>query len=226
MDSNLLPNTVTAWERVRHGILTGKLAAGERLIAQRLAADLGLSRTPVKEALASLEREGLVTRAENWGYSVRVISVRDAQDVFEARLVVETANSFHAASRATDSQIGAMAHCLQDAQSQLKRRRIMEFQQASRQVHEQIAEASGNRMLIQMFRQVNDLVMLVAITSLRALPDRATDILAENRSIVEAIRARDPEVAAERTKRHIEAGHEAFRKALAQGNLSASLAWR
>ena len=224
MDSNRLPSAVTAWDRVRHGILTGQLAAGERLIAQRLAAELGLSRTPVKEALASLEREGLVTRAENWGYSVRVISVRDAQDVFEARLVVETANSFHAAMRATDSQIGAMAQGLQEAHGQLKRRRIMEFQQASRQVHEQIAEASGNRMLIQMFRQVNDLVMLVAITSLRALPDRATDILAENRSIVEAIRARNPDLAAERTKRHIEAGHEAFRKALAQGNLSASLA--
>ena len=223
MDSIRLPSTVTAWARVRHGILTGQFAAGERLIAQRLAADLGLSRTPVKEALASLEREGLVTRAGNWGYSVRVISVRDAQDVFEARLVVETANSLHAALRATDSQIGAMAQGLQEAHGQLKRRRIMEFQQASRQVLEQIAEASGNRMLVQMFRQVNDLVMLVAITSLRALPDRATDILAENRSIVEAIRARNPDLAAERTRRHIEAGHEAFRKALAQGNLSASL---
>ena len=224
MDSMRLPSTRTAWDRVRHGILTGQLAAGERLITQRLAEDLGLSRTPVKEALAILEREGLVTRAENWGYSVRLISVRDAQDVFEARLVVETANSFHAAQRATEPQLGAMTQRLQQAHGQLKRRRIMEFQRASRQVHEQIAEASGNGMLVQMFRQVNDLVMLVAITSLRALPDRATDILAENRSIVEAIEARNPDLAAERTKRHIEAGHEAFRKALAQGNLSASLA--
>ena len=224
MDSMRLPSTRTAWDRVRHGILTGQLAAGERLITQRLAEDLGLSRTPVKEALAILEREGLVTRAENWGYSVRLISVRDAQDVFEARLVVETANSFHAAQRATEPQLGAMIQRLQQAHGHLKRRRIMEFQRASRQVHEQIAEASGNGMLVQMFRQVNDLVMLVAITSLRALPDRATDILAENRSIVEAIEARNPDLAAERTKRHIEAGHEAFRKALAQGNLSASLA--
>jgi DNA-binding GntR family transcriptional regulator len=224
MDSIQSSSTVTAWERLRHGILTGQFAAGERLIAQRLAADLGLSRTPVKEALASLEREGLVTRVGNWGYSVRVISVRDAQDVFEARQVVETANSYHAATRATDSQIAAMAQGLKQAQDHLKRRRIMEFQQTSRQVHEQIAEASANRMLMQMFRQVNDLVMLVAITSLRALPDRARDILAENRSIVEAIRGRKPDLAAERTRLHIEAGHEALRKALAQGSLSASLA--
>jgi DNA-binding GntR family transcriptional regulator len=224
MDSTDSSRTVIAWDRLRHGILTGQFAAGERLIAQRLAADLGLSRTPVKEALASLEREGLVTRAENWGYSVRVISVRDAQDVFEARLVVETANSYHAAMRATDSQIAAMARGLQEAQGQLKRRSIIEFQQASRQLHEQVAEASGNRMLMQMFRQLNDLVMLVATTSLRALPDRPTDILEENRSIVEAIRGRNPELAAELTKLHIEAGHDAFLKALAQGNLSASLA--
>ena len=108
---------MTAWDRIRHGILTGQLAPGERLIAQRLAEDLGLSRTPVKEALASLEREGLVTRTGNWGYRVRVISVRDAQEVFEARLVVETANSFHAALRATESQIGAMAQGLQEAQT-------------------------------------------------------------------------------------------------------------
>lgn len=224
MDSSARPSTVTAWDRVRHGILTGRFSAGERLVTQRLAEDLGLSRTPVKEALASLEREGLVTRADNWGYSVRLISVRDAQDVFEARLVVEAANSFHAALRAGDAQLKAMARVLQEAERQLRRRRIMEFQQASRQVHEQIAQASGNRMLIQMFRQVNDLVMLVAITSLRVLPDRAADILAENQSIVEAIRARKPELAAERTRSHIEAGHEAIRKALAQGSLSASLA--
>jgi GntR family transcriptional regulator, vanillate catabolism transcriptional regulator len=223
MDSRHPSSTAVAWEQVRRRILTGQLAAGERLVAQRLAEDLGLSRTPVKEALGSLEREGLVTRAENWGYRVRVISVRDAQDVFEARQVVETANSFHAASRASDSQLRAMAKCLQEAQGRLKRSRVMEFQQASRQVHEQIAEASGNRMLIRMFRQLNDLVMLVAITSLRALPDRATHILSENRSIVDAIKARDPDLAAERTRRHIEAGHTALRKVLAQGDASASL---
>jgi DNA-binding GntR family transcriptional regulator len=153
-----------------------------------------------------------------------VISVRDAQDVFEARQVVETANSFHAATRASDSQLRAMAKCLQEAQERLRRKSIMEFQQASRQLHGQIAEASANRMLIRMFRQLNDLVMLVAITSLRALPDRAKDILSENRSIVEAIKARDPDLAAERTRRHIDAGHAALRRVLAQGDVSTALA--
>lgn len=206
--------TEVAFERLRQGILTGALAQGERLVAQRLATDLGLSRTPVKEALASLEREGLVVRGGNWGYSVRQLSLADARDVFEARLLIEPANAFHAATRASAGQIAAMEAGLREAKGHLERGRIIAFQQASRGIHERIAEANGNALLTRMFRQVNDWVMLLAITSLRALPDRANDILSENTEIVAAIRDRAPEVAAARTRRHIERGHEAMQGAL------------
>lgn len=220
MDAKRLLGTVAAATRLRQDILGGTLAPGTRLITQKLASELALSRTPVREALASLEREGLVVREGNWGYAVRTIEARDASDLFEARLVIETATAFHAATRASEARIAAMEVALSRAADLLLDHRIAAFQQVSRSIHEVIAEASGNQLLIRMFRQVNDLVMLLAHRSLQTSPGRASGILEENRAIVAAIRARDPALASKRTRRHIEAGHAAFRRSLPDGGLA------
>lgn len=211
MDANTLLNTATAYNGLRDGILKGRLAAGDRLVAQQIATGMGISRTPVKEALARLETEGLVVRAGNWGYSVRTISLRDAEEIFEARMVIEVANAERAAQRATETEAEAMAALLRVARRHLKVRNLVEFQHSSRAIHELIALATGNAQLVRMFKQVNDLVVLFGVSLLRANPSRADDILAENASLVEAIQLRRAEDAVRLMRQHIESGHASFR---------------
>jgi GntR family transcriptional regulator of vanillate catabolism len=195
MDSSDVLNTTSAYARLRDDILKGRRPGGDRLVTQQIADELGVSRTPVKEALAKLESEGLVVRGGNWGYSVRTITFRDAEELFEARLVIEVASARMAA-----------------AQRHLKAKALPEFQNASRGVHELIAQATGNSQVIRMFRQVNDLVVLFGISLLRLNPERATDILQENRQIVSAIQERRADDAAKSMHQHIVEGHASFRR--------------
>lgn len=211
MDPDNILHGAVAYNTLREAILKGRLAAGSRLVTQRIATEMGLSRTPVKEALARLETEGLVTRAGNWGYGVRTISLRDAEEIFEARLVIEVASAWRAAERATEAEAAGMVQLLSVSRSYLKARELAEFQNASRAIHELIAQATGNTQLMRMFRQVNDLVVLFGMSLLRANPARATAILAENEAIVEAIQRRHADEAARLMREHIENGHAGFR---------------
>ncbi len=211
MDPDNILHGAVAYNTLREAILKGRLAAGSRLVTQRIATEMGLSRTPVKEALARLETEGLVTRADNWGYGVRTISLRDAEEIFEARLVIEVASAWRAAERATEAEAAGMVQLLSVSRSYLKARELAEFQNASRAIHELIAQATGNTQLMRMFRQVNDLVVLFGMSLLRANPARATAILAENEAIVEAIQRRHADQAARLMREHIENGHAGFR---------------
>lgn len=215
MDSTVVLNGIAAYAHLRDAILKGQLLPGDRLVAQRLATELGISRTPVKEALARLESEGLVVRAGNWGYSVRTISVRDAEELFEARLVIEVASAARAAERATEAETEAMAKLLNASRRRLKARDLIEFQHCSRGVHELIAQATGNFQIVRMFKQVNDLVVLFGVSLLRAAPSRANDILVENEAIVDAIQQRRSADAARLMGEHIENGHASFRRTAA-----------
>jgi GntR family transcriptional regulator, vanillate catabolism transcriptional regulator len=216
MDSSSLLNATVAYSAVRDAILRGQLAPGERLVTQRLAAETGVSRTPIKEALARLESEGLVVRSENWGYAVRTISMRDAEEIFEARLIIEVAGARIAAQRATEAEADAMAKLLVSSQKRLQARNLVEFQHQARAIHELIAQATGNSQLVRMFKQVNDLVLLFGVSLLKANPARATDILGENQSIVGAIQGRRPDEAAALMQQHIERGHASFRDTATQ----------
>ena len=84
------PATLTVLTRVRELIVTGEIPAGSRLAAEAIAQELGVSRTPVRSALAVLAAEGLVSYHVNRGYTVRDIGLRDILDAIEARAVLES----------------------------------------------------------------------------------------------------------------------------------------
>lgn len=84
------PATLTALTRVRELIVTGQIPAGSRLGAETIAKDLGVSRTPVRSALAVLTAEGLVSYNVNRGYMVRDLTLRDVLDAIDARAVLES----------------------------------------------------------------------------------------------------------------------------------------
>lgn len=84
------PATLTVLTRVRELIVTGQIGPGTRLAAETIAKDLGVSRTPVRSALAVLTAEGLVSYHVNRGYMVRDITLRDVLDAIEARAVLES----------------------------------------------------------------------------------------------------------------------------------------
>jgi DNA-binding GntR family transcriptional regulator len=98
----------TAYDRIRQAIVEGRYRPGTRLIEQRIAAELDLSRTPVREALRALEAEGLVVSYVNRGSVVRPIEVGDLRDLYELRARLESFAAFRAARLRTDAELDTM----------------------------------------------------------------------------------------------------------------------
>ncbi|SOZ20107.1 GntR family transcriptional regulator [Cupriavidus taiwanensis] len=214
----------TAYTQLRLLILSGSVLPGERLVSQQIADEIGASRTPVREALARLESQGLVVRTDKWGYAVRSMTLNEAEHLFESRLVIEVANARFAAERATSAKLAEIATTQAAARSLLQARRLIEFQHASRRMHELVAEGASNTQLLRMFQQINDLVILFGVTLLRASPSRAEEILAENQLICDAITAHDDAAAADAMRAHITRGHQHFRQSLADNTIELKIA--
>jgi len=104
-----LPSSTDAYHQIRRWIVEGRLRPDERLIEQRLAEELELSRTPVREALRMLQSEGLVTLEPNRGARVRALAVADIADLYELRGRLEAMAAELAAARATDDQLARLA---------------------------------------------------------------------------------------------------------------------
>ena len=104
--------TTHAYEQVRAAIVENRYAPGQRLIEQRLAAELGLSRTPVREALRILEAEGLVVSERNRGATVRPLSPTEVVDLYGLRIRLESYAAELAAERIADQELGALADAL------------------------------------------------------------------------------------------------------------------
>lgn len=103
------PNAMTAYHQLRRWIVEGHLRPGERLVEQRLAEELELSRTPIREALRMLASEGLVRFEPNRGASVRSLTVAEIADLYELRGRLEALAGELAAERATPDQVERLA---------------------------------------------------------------------------------------------------------------------
>lgn len=203
-----------AYSELKKSILSGQMLAGERLVTQQLADRLKLSRTPIREALARLESEGLVDRHANLGYFIRTMTFQEASHLFEARMVIEVANAYFAAQRVDTDSLEQMNIALREASAYKKKNEIGQFQRAARKFHECIAECCANTQLLRMFRQINDQIVLFGITLLRLSPERANEIEIENRKIFQAISDKQPELASVLMRDHITKGHSHFRKSI------------
>jgi DNA-binding GntR family transcriptional regulator len=103
------PSAATAYQRIRQAIVEGDYRPGERLVEQRVAEDLELSRTPIREALRMLHAEGLVRIEPNRGAAVRGLTKDGIADVYELRARLEAYAAELAAERATDDQLARLA---------------------------------------------------------------------------------------------------------------------
>ncbi len=192
-----------AYSELRSRILDGRLAPGTKIIVRVLAEDLGLSPTPIKNALAALEREGFLETVAYRGYSVPQTDpdlVGHALEVLSALDVLATQRIVVSPDR--DGIIEELREVI-DRQ----RRAGVEDDTTSRSgfdlnFHKVMWERSGNRQLMTAAEHQRGLV-LVASGGLLELPERRPEVRAEHEEIVEALAAGDTGTAAQACRRHM-----------------------
>ena len=195
--------TVAVLEAIKHAILTGELRAGQSLVETDLAEVLGVSKTPVREALKTLAGAGLVTMNPYKGAAVRVIDHEQARHVYDARLLLEP----EALTRAV-----AAGHGWRSAHEALvradKTRDQAERSLANRDFHRELYLGCGNPLLVRMLDDLRDQTALVSAAAWRHEPDWLDtpswqQEAAEHRAILAAAADGDAQRAAALLRAHI-----------------------
>ncbi|ETX28631.1 GntR family transcriptional regulator [Roseivivax isoporae] len=201
-----------AFLTLKEAILNGLLQRGERLSEARLIREFEIGRTPLREALNRLEREGLVVSQPNSGYSVanldidavcELLVVREGLDAMAAEIAIETA---------TDADLADLARVMDEIDA-LDRRHARTPEVYARElelgleVHEVILAATRNAALIEITRRVYDQLRLALWVEVRWV-DQWTLAVAEHRAIVEAMIARDTPRAIAAARAHVKSSRE------------------
>ena len=188
-------------------ILAGDLAAGAKLREAEVAAMLGVSRGPVREAFRALEESGLVRLEKNRGVFVRQISVDEADDIFELRAVLDEFAGRRAAQKATRVEADELQALAQRMEQAVERGDVDGYHAANVAFHDRIVQLAGNPKLTTLYRRlVNELHLhrRAALGQAGILPVS----MREHRAIVEHIAARQPAAAGRALYDHAMASRE------------------
>ncbi len=188
------------YQTLRHGIVHGDLAPGERLRSDALATELRVSRTPVREALRKLEAEGLVAHSGS-RLIVRAFSEQDLTELFYVREALEGMAARLAAENATPSEIADISELLEDMETARRRGDLGALRRLTGEFHQLVCRASHNNRLLQSLKTLLDSVRQIQTSTLYE-EGRAAKALQEHRDLVAAIAARDGERAEKLAREH------------------------
>ncbi|MGI5911282.1 MAG: GntR family transcriptional regulator [Syntrophomonadaceae bacterium] len=190
-------------ETIREAIINGNLKPRERLMEIQLAEELGVSRTPIREALRKLELEGFIVMVPRKGAYVADISIKDIADVFEIRAALEALAAGLAAERITDDELEFLERNLAEKADAIVKHDMSRLVEADTNFHEAIYRASRNERLFTIINNLREQIQRFRAMSL-AFPGRMRQSLEEHRLIVEAIQASDIISARQLAQEHIE----------------------
>ena len=202
------------YAHVKERLLDGTFPGGSLLSENELSQQLGLSRTPVRQAFVQLEAEGLLELYPKRGALVVPVAASEIEDVFEARLLVEE----HCARRAANAGARLVADLepLIAEQEQAVARGatgMAEFARADRHFHRAIVHAAGNAILTRLYDALRDRQQRIAAVALARNPDRGRAFIADHRAIAAALGRPDGAAAGELVAAHLRSARDAARNA-------------
>ncbi len=200
---NYKPLRELVFDSLREAIISGSLPPSERLMEIQLAEEMGVSRTPVREAIRKLELEGLVVMIPRKGAYVAGMSIKDIVDVFEIRGALEGLAAELASERVTDEELESMERYLVKISEEIESGDLSKVVETDTDFHTLIYKASRNARLSQIISNLREQIQRFRTTSL-SFPGRMKIALEEHRKIVEAISSRDGELARKLAQEHIE----------------------
>ncbi len=197
-----LPLSVRAREAIRSAIILGQLAPGTLHSVQALASRFGISRTPVREALIDLSKQGMVRFERNRGVRILETSVHDLEEILAIRLLLEPAATYRAVAQFTPAALRELEIEVDEMASATDRGDRFGFMRHDRRFHSIVLGMSGNRRLQEFVDQIRDLVVARGNSTLGTTRS-PRELVDEHRVILERIRGGDALGAASAMREHI-----------------------
>ncbi|MET8784023.1 GntR family transcriptional regulator [Streptomyces sp. NPDC004589] len=203
-----------AYDHVRAAILDGSLTPGSRVTVRPLTERLGLSPTPIKTALAALEREGFLIAVPHRGYFVPEAGTDDLLELYELREAVDGLAARRTAVASDHDQIATqLRQLLAEQRAAIEANNLNRYGELDLEFHRLIWEGSGSRRLIPIAENLIAQVRLGNRLSARA-PGRLSVAVDEHEAILEAIGKGDPRAAERHIRRHVREAGQALRRYL------------
>lgn len=190
------------FSQLRKQILTGVYKPGESLVELRLCDELGVSRTPIREAIRQLELEGLVQSIPNKGVIVKGVSEKDVRDIYTIRTMIEGLAARWAAENITDEELKELQEALDFEEFYTMKNDVDHLITYDSKFHDIIFKASKSRPLMHMLSTFHIYIQGARNNSFET-PGRPGKALEEHRAIFEAIKNRDADTAEKLTIEHI-----------------------
>ncbi|OLS02840.1 GntR family transcriptional regulator [Tissierella creatinophila] len=194
--------SMSVFEELEEKILNGKIKPGENLTEIKLSSDIGVSRTPVREALRMLEQKNLVQITPNKGAIVLGINEKDLNDIYTIRMNIEGLGSRWTVENITDEQIKELKEIVELQEFYMMKNSLEQINQLDAKFHEKMYEYSNSRTLQHMLSDLHHMIKRYRKISFNS-KGRTEKAIQEHREILEAVINHDPDAAERLTINHI-----------------------
>ncbi len=198
-----LPLRDVVFNTLRDAILKGELEPGERLMEVTLAQKLGVSRTPIREAIRKLELEGLVKMTPRKGAEVAQITLKDLTDVLEVRRHLEELAVELSCKKATETELEELRRCHEEFKYKIEADDLTEMAVADVALHDVIYRTTGNNRLIQILNNLREQMYRYRLEYIKDEHKRKV-LVEEHKALIDAISAREVEAAKDAIRKHID----------------------
>lgn len=213
-----LPLRDVVFNTLRNAILTGELSPGERLMEIKLADKLGVSRTPIREAIRKLELEGLVVNTPRKGAEVANISAEDLRDVLEVRRSLEVLAIRLACDKMTEETLELLHENIDAFKHSIDAKATSDIASVDVSFHDIIYKSTGNNRLIQILNNISEQMYRYRFEYIKN-KEAWNRLVEEHMNIYEAIKNRDKELAVKSILLHIDNQERDIRKKMGFDNL-------
>lgn len=210
-DTKSLSRSEQAYRHIREAIRSGQYKPGDRLREVDLAAELGLSRTPVRQAFARLEASGLIVNDPVRGFVVTTLSFAAINELYYMREVLEGTAARLAAQHASEVELSILIELNDQYKAAVGNDTLVK--ELNRQFHDMLCQCSHNRYLLGTIASLYDSLSLLGGSVLNQ-GNRARETFAEHEAVIDAIRRRDPDTAERTIREHIRRSQQARLKKL------------
>jgi DNA-binding GntR family transcriptional regulator len=194
--------TERVFVQLQNDILNGRYQPGDSLVEMRLSEDMGVSRTPVREAIRQLELEGLVQSLPNRGAVVTGITSKDIEDIYTIRMLIEGLAARWAAEKITSAELDELKEAVEFEEFYTLKNDTAHLTKYDSRFHDTIYKACKSKPLMHTLSTFHHYVLKARSASLSS-PDRAQKVLEEHKAILQAITEKKPDEAEKLTVEHI-----------------------
>lgn len=197
-----LPLRDVVFNTLREAILKGELKPGERLMELQLASKLGVSRTPIREAIRMLQQEGLAVTIPRRGAEVAKMTEKNMEDVLQIREALEILAVQLACEKVTEQQIVYLGEAVEEFERAVKTGDLKQITQSDIDFHDKIYEAADNPKLVSLLNNIREQIYRYRVEYLKE-EENYPNLVEEHRRIFAGLKSRDKSFVTEMTEKHL-----------------------